>query len=151
VRFVNGFVPALGSRFALVTCGGVCSGSFATLDLPAGLEAYVEVRPEAATLVVGPPVSADAPALPTTLALHAPTPNPSSRAATVRVDLPEPGRIRLAVLDALGREVAVLLDAERPAGAHAAPLDASRLAPGVYVVRLDSPGGVLTRRLTVAR
>jgi hypothetical protein len=69
----------------------------------------------------------------------------------VRVDLPEPGRIRLAVLDALGREVAVLLDAERPAGAHAAPLDASRLAPGVYVVRLDSPGGVLTRRLTVAR
>jgi hypothetical protein len=67
------------------------------------------------------------------------------------VSLPEAGAVRVTVLDALGRIVAVPLDGERSAGTHAVPLDASRLAPGVYVVRLDSPDGALLRRFTVTR
>jgi hypothetical protein len=85
------------------------------------------------------------------LALHAPAPNPTDGATTLRYDLPAAGRVRLAVYDALGREVAVLVDGERPAGAHEAVLAAGRLAPGVYVVRLAAGRAVETRRLTVAR
>jgi hypothetical protein len=59
--------------------------------------------------------------------------------------------VRLGVFDLLGREVAVLLDGVRPAGRHAAALDASALAPGAYVARLTVGGQAVTRRLVVAR
>jgi|GEM_PF-4319627 len=151
VRLVGGFVPAVGDRFDILTCGGVCSGTFAALDLPPGLDGDVEVTPGAATFVVGTVVAADDAPLPTALALHAPAPNPVRAVATLRLDLPAAAEVRVCVVDALGREVAVVLDGVRPAGRHTVLLDAARLAPGVYVVRLVAPGGVHARRLTVAR
>ena len=81
----------------------------------------------------------------------APRPNPASGAAAIPFSLPETGRVRLAVYDVLGREVAVLVDAEVAAGRHEAGLDAGRLAAGVYVVRLATADSVQARRLTVAR
>ena len=67
----------------------------------------------------------------------------------VHDEVPEPGRVRIAVSDVLGREVAVLTDGERPAGPLEARLNAGRLAPGVYVVQLEA--GTAARRLTVVR
>lgn len=61
------------------------------------------------------------------------------------------GLVRLAVLDVLGREVAVLVDGVRPAGEQEASWDAARAAPGVYVLRLEADSAVLTRTVTVAR
>ncbi len=78
-------------------------------------------------------------------------PNPSAGAATLRYVLPAPGAVRLVVLDALGRTVARLADGEHAAGTHTVALGTSRLAPGVYVARLDAAGTVATRRFTVAR
>jgi uncharacterized membrane protein len=116
------------------------------LDIDTNGDGTVDETRTLANMVAAGP----APALDGPLALTV-APNPSRDAVTVQFALPELSVVRVSVHDVLGREVAVLLDAERPAGTHAVPLDASRLAPGVYVVRLDSPGGVLTRRLTVAR
>ena len=68
-----------------------------------------------------------------------------------------PARVRLAVYDALGREVAVLLDGPLGAGTHAAPFDGSALPAGVYVARavLTPASGAaarsLMRPITVAR
>jgi hypothetical protein len=90
-----------------------------------------------------------APGLATALAPTAP--NPTGGAATVRFTLAQAGPVRVAVYDVLGREVAVLVDADRPAGPHAVRLDASRLAAGTYVVRLVAADAVVARRLTVAR
>ena len=84
-------------------------------------------------------------------ALDVPRPNPSRGAVTLAFDLARPDRVRLSVYDLLGREVAVLVDAEQPAGTHAAVLDAARLAAGVYVVRMTAGAEVFTRRLVVAR
>ena len=85
------------------------------------------------------------------LALDAPRPNP----ATSRSDLPfsvdAAGRVRVSVYDVLGREVAVVTDGERAAGAHTEALDVTRLAPGVYVVRLSTATGTRVRTLTVVR
>ncbi len=50
------------------------------------------------------------------LALGVPFPNPSSGDATVTVSLPASGRARLAVYDALGREVAAVWDGPMNAG-----------------------------------
>ena len=69
----------------------------------------------------------------------------------VRYETPEPGLVRVVVTDVLGREVAVLVDGERMAGAHEASFDTGRLAPGVYVVRLSAGAETAVQRVTVAR
>ena len=91
-------------------------------------------------------------AAPTVLALGAPYPNPARAASvTVQVDLPEAGLVRLAVYDALGREVVQALDGEHVAGRHAIVLDTAGLPSGVYVIRLAAGGTSAVRRLTVVR
>ena len=85
------------------------------------------------------------------LELGAPRPNPTAGRADVPFSLARAGAVRLAVYDALGREVAVLADGDRAAGAHRAAFDATGLAAGVYVVRLTTADGALVRRLTVTR
>ena len=88
---------------------------------------------------------------PTETALASVGPNPTSGAATVRWSLAEAGHARVAVVDLLGREVAVLADGAHPAGPHVATVAAGRLAPGVYVVRLQAGRTVQAARLTVVR
>ncbi len=99
---------------------------------------------------VGTPSEAEAPAS-QTATLGASFPNPVRRWAAVPYEVAAPGPVRLAVYDVLGREVAVLVEGDRPAGPAEARLDASALAAGVYVVVLQTPGGRATRTLTVAR
>ena len=97
-------------------------------------------------------VSTDAPADAARFALHAPAPNPSAGGAlAVRYALPAAGPVRLALLDVLGREVAVLVSGEQAAGEQRAALAGRALAPGLYVLRLDAAGQVATQKLTVTR
>ncbi|MEO0560186.1 MAG: T9SS type A sorting domain-containing protein [Bacteroidota bacterium] len=93
----------------------------------------------------------EGPDAPSVLVLHPPAPNPSRGAARVWVDLPTPAPVRLVVYDALGREVAVALDEERPAGRHTVELASVGLASGTYVIRLTAGDEVRTQRLTVVR
>ena len=79
------------------------------------------------------------------------TPNPISGRGTVRVSVPTAGHVRVVITDVLGREVAVLVDGERPAGPSDVALETGRLAPGVYVVRLVAGSEATVRRVTVAR
>ena len=78
-------------------------------------------------------------------------PNPSRDRARVPYALPEAGRVHLAVFDALGRRVAVLVDGPQSAGRHTAALPTDRLAPGLYHVRLVADETVHATRLTVVR
>ena len=61
------------------------------------------------------------------------------------------GDVRVAVFDALGREVAVLTEGRAEPGRQSVTLDASRFAPGTYVVRLDAGGETFARRIVIAR
>lgn len=90
-------------------------------------------------------------ALPTEFAIERVAPNPFGGAATVRVALPEASALRLVAYDALGRQVAVLLDGTFEAGRHAVRFDASGLAAGVYVLRMEAGGTSSVQRVTVAR
>jgi probable HAF family extracellular repeat protein len=87
----------------------------------------------------------------TGLVLHAPAPNPAAGSTTLRFDLPTAGRVRLAIHDMLGREVALPVDGERPAGVHEVTLSADALAPGVYLVRVAAASGTAVRHVTVVR
>ncbi|HLA63151.1 MAG TPA: S8 family peptidase, partial [Rhodothermales bacterium] len=96
-------------------------------------------------------VVATEPGVPTAFALGAAQPNPTRGAALVTMALPTATPVHVAVYDALGREVAVLADGERPAGRHALRLEAGSLATGVYVVRMTAGDFVGVQRLTVVR
>jgi hypothetical protein len=63
-------------------------------------------------------------------------PNPFNPGTVVSYQLPASGRVRLVVYDMLGRDVAVLMDGEKPAGIYTAPFDGSGLSSGVYFCRL---------------
>ena len=80
-----------------------------------------------------------------------PVPNPTSNTARLHFELAAPTDVRLALHDVLGREVAVVADGRFGAGPQTATVDTSRLATGVYLVRLTTPGAVGQTRLTVVR
>ncbi|OZC03594.1 hypothetical protein BSZ36_11735 [Rubricoccus marinus] len=77
------------------------------------------------------------------------TPNPARDATTLRFDAS--GETRLAVFDALGREVAVLLDGPLAPGAHEVRFATGALPAGVYIARLVTGAGAQSRTLTVVR
>ncbi|MDX1530237.1 MAG: proprotein convertase P-domain-containing protein, partial [Rhodothermales bacterium] len=79
-------------------------------------------------------------------------PNPSGRAAEVRLVLREPQAVRVAVYDGLGRRVAVLHDGLLGAGReHLLILDAGALPSGVYVVRATGERFSASQKVTVLR
>ena len=67
-------------------------------------------------------------------------PHPFQTTATLEFTLGVAGPVHVALYDILGREVARLAQSYRASGEHRVVLDASRLAPGAYVVVLESSG-----------
>ncbi len=74
-------------------------------------------------------------------------PNPFNPTTIIRYSVPVVSDVRLAVYDILGREVAVLVNEERAPGSYDVRFDASGLASGVYVYRLQSDGMAETKTL----
>ena len=64
------------------------------------------------------------------------SPNPFRGATTILYDLPAAAFVTLRVYDALGREVATLVEGVQPAGSHGARFDGRSLASGVYFYQM---------------
>ena len=77
-------------------------------------------------------------AIPTDFELSGNYPNPFNPTTLIRYALPTQSAVKLTVYDAAGRQVAVLVDSERPAGRHEVAFDATKLPSGVYFYRLDA-------------
>lgn len=74
-------------------------------------------------------------------------PNPFNPTTTINFELAQAGVVTLKVYDLRGREVAILVQAEKSAGPHSITFDASKLASGVYVYRIESGTFQLSRKL----
>jgi hypothetical protein len=134
--------------------------SSVTFDVARTLAAFADVIPDSdmadpssATdrFVLRIGASALAEAAVAEVALAGIAPNPSAGSARVSFAVPEAGAVRLSVVDVRGREVAVLVDGPLAAGRHEATLDSRSLAAGVYVVRLEAGGTVVTRQAVIVR
>lgn len=97
------------------------------------------------------PVSDLASALPTTYALEAAYPNPFNPSTEIRFALPERAPVSLVVYDALGREVARLVDGTLAAGYHRVQWEASSMPSGLYLYRLTAGTYTETRRMILMK
>lgn len=95
--------------------------------------------------------SESGPELPRTVTLHQNYPNPFNPATSITFEIAKTQRIRLSVVDVMGREVAVLTDGTVPVGSHTVSFDAASLASGLYIYRLDSAQGSTARTMTVLK
>ena len=112
---------------------------------PFVLDATLAERAFAARPTGGTP-GLDVPAL--TLGL--PRPNPTAGPVAFDLTVPTGAHVRAVVLDALGREVAVVWDGPAPTGPPVR-FDATDLPSGTYAVRVAVDDDVRTRRFTVVR
>jgi hypothetical protein len=83
--------------------------------------------------------------------LHPNYPNPFNPATSVSYELPSACDVRLTVGDVMGREVAVLEQGRKAAGAHRIEFDGTRLAGGVYFCRLQAGSEVMTRKMVLLK
>jgi hypothetical protein len=78
-------------------------------------------------------------------------PNPFNPETNFEFRIANFGLVKLAIYDLLGREVAVVVDAELSPGHHSIRWSAEGLTSGVYLCRLTAGGMSLTRRIVLLR
>ncbi|MXW64400.1 MAG: choice-of-anchor B family protein [Bacteroidetes bacterium SB0662_bin_6] len=96
-------------------------------------------------------VSAESEELPAEVALLGNYPNPFNPETMIRYALPQSSKVRLAVYDLLGQEVAVLVDGSRPAGHHTVRFDGGDLPSGSYVYRLQVGEEIVARTMALVK
>ena len=64
-------------------------------------------------------------------------PNPFNPSTRIRFEIPSSSRVRLTVLDALGRERALLADGDKARGVYEVDFVPKDLESGVYFCRID--------------
>jgi spore germination protein YaaH len=139
--FGSGAVPGklvyLGFAFETI-------GSAATRDtLVARILDFFESTTDA------PPAAPSATPLPSSFALSQNFPNPFNPATCIEVTVPvnRGGHVRLTVYDLLGRAVATLIDDARQPGRYVLSFDATGLASGVYLYRLEAGSTTIVKHM----
>lgn len=78
-------------------------------------------------------------------------PNPFNPSTIVSFGIPESGFVSLKVYDLVGREVATLVNEEKPAGTYQVVFDANGLSSGVYIYRVETGGRSLTNKMLLIK
>lgn len=90
-------------------------------------------------------------AQPTGFVLRQNYPNPFNPTTNISFTLDRATHVTVSVTDLLGREVAVLVDEPRAAGVYTVAFDASALASGHYLYRIQAGAYAAARLLAVAK
>jgi hypothetical protein len=88
---------------------------------------------------------------PSSFLLHPCSPNPFNPTTVARYELRDASYVSLRVYDTAGRLVATLVNGWRDAGSHEVTFDASDLAAGVYIARLQAGDYVGVRKLILLK
>ena len=96
-------------------------------------------------------IADDRTTLPAEFAIVGVHPNPFNSRTTISYKLPAASHVSLALFDLSGRRVRTLIESDLRPGFHNAALSADNLTSGVYVVRLEAAGGVLSEKVILMR
>jgi hypothetical protein len=89
--------------------------------------------------------------MPASFALEQNYPNPFNPTTVIQYSLPRATAVTLRVYNLLGQEVRTLVNGNQPAGQHSVEFDATSLASGVYLYKLEAGTFVATRKLLLLR
>jgi hypothetical protein len=78
-------------------------------------------------------------------------PNPFNPTTSIRYSVSELTKISLKVFDVLGKEVATLVNEEKPAGSYEVEFNASRLPSGIYFYKLQAGSFVETKKMILMK
>jgi hypothetical protein len=78
-------------------------------------------------------------------------PNPFNNGTVIQYNVPEPGQVQITVHDILGREVMELYNGGTSPGLHEVRFEAGSLASGLYFYRMQSPGGIQSKKMLLVK
>ncbi len=135
------------------TAAGEAAASWYSLPINSHRVEYLDLSLAGSVAAGRPPAGkAAASGEPAGSELYPNTPNPFNAGTQIAYRLAGAGAVRLRIYNLLGQPVHTLVDEVQAAGEHRLSWDGrdrrgAPVAAGIYVVRLDHPGGVRTRRL----
>jgi len=86
--------------------------------------------------------------LPGSFSLSQNYPNPFNPTTMIQYSVPKSGLVTLKVYNMLGQEVATLVNQQQQAGNYNVNFNATRLASGVYMYRIQSGSFSSTKKMT---
>ena len=89
--------------------------------------------------------------IPTEYSLSQNYPNPFNPTTKIKYQMPNAAQVSLKVYDILGREVAALVNEEKPAGYYEVNFDAKNLSSGCYFYRIITKEYVKTMKMMVVK
>ena len=89
--------------------------------------------------------------VPTEYSLGQNYPNPFNPSTAITFAIPKASRVTLAIVDALGRVQAVLVDGEKSPGTYSVSWNASQFPSGIYYCRLQSGDYVETKKMILMK
>ena len=78
-------------------------------------------------------------------------PNPFNPTTDINYSVPKAGLVTITVYDILGRQVASLVNKEKPAGSYNVEFNASKLSSGVYFYRMQAGNFIQTKKLIIIK
>jgi glucose/arabinose dehydrogenase len=78
-------------------------------------------------------------------------PNPFNPATSINYTIPRGGLVRLTVFNLLGQEVALVFEGEQGAGTYEVGFEKANLPTGIYFYRIQAPGFVETKKMTITK
>lgn len=127
-----------------------------TVTLPAwGSTIYtIATEEQSVSLPPIPPIVSvddETSSLPEDYFLYQNYPNPFNPVTNLEFQIPNTGFVSLKVYDILGREVATLVNEEKPAGHYKVMFDASSLASGVYLYQLIADEYISSKKMILIK
>ncbi|NOX18656.1 MAG: T9SS type A sorting domain-containing protein [Chlorobi bacterium] len=89
--------------------------------------------------------------IPENYALSQNYPNPFNPSTTIEFAMPESDAVSLVVYDILGKQVKVLINDQVPAGSYRVTWDASQVASGVYIYRMQTGSFVQSKKMILTK
>ncbi|MFZ2324732.1 MAG: T9SS type A sorting domain-containing protein [Ignavibacteriaceae bacterium] len=89
--------------------------------------------------------------MPTTYDLSQNFPNPFNPSTTIKYQLPQDGLVTLKIYDILGSEIATLVNEEKPAGKYEVNFNASQLASGIYIYKIQAGNFISSKKMILLK
>ncbi len=78
-------------------------------------------------------------------------PNPFNPSTTIKFSIPKAANVSLKVYNTLGQEVAQIINGFREAGNYSVNWNASNLASGIYIYRLETNNSTIIKKMTLIK